>query len=63
MFWRGYNVYDPVKVGFVTSGPDAERVGTRHDTAKRGGGNQGHEYGTGLPAADKAALVEYLKTL
>jgi mono/diheme cytochrome c family protein len=62
VFWRGYNVYDPVRVGFVTKGAEAERVGTRHDTAAKGGGNQGHEFGTMLPAADKEALVEYLKT-
>ncbi len=62
-FWRGYDVYDPVRVGFVTSGAEAERIGTRHDTGLKGGGNQGHAFGTGLPDADKEALVEYLKTL
>jgi mono/diheme cytochrome c family protein len=63
VFWRGYDVYDPVKVGFVTSGPEAERIGTRHDVAAKGGGNQGHAFGTDLAADDKDALVEYLKTL
>lgn len=29
----------------------------------KGSGNQGHLYGTALPARDKDALVEYLKTL
>jgi len=62
-FYRGYDVYDPAKVGFVTSGPDAEREGWLEDTSVRGNGNQGHDYGVGLPAGDKAALVEYLKTL
>ena len=33
------------------------------DTAERGNGNAGHPYGTALPAAEKAALIEYLKTL
>lgn len=33
------------------------------DTAERGNGNGGHLYGLDLPAAGKAALVEYLKTL
>jgi hypothetical protein len=33
------------------------------DVSQRGSGNQGHEFGTGLPAADKEVLVEYLKTL
>jgi mono/diheme cytochrome c family protein len=63
VFWRGYDVYDPVNVGFVTTGEDAERVGTRHDTSERGGRNMGHNFGTNLPAADKDALIEYLKTL
>jgi mono/diheme cytochrome c family protein len=63
VFWRGHDVYDPVNVGFVVQGKDAEREGTRFDTGERSNGNQGHDFGTGLPAADKAALVEYLKTL
>ncbi|HJV25258.1 MAG TPA: c-type cytochrome [Aromatoleum sp.] len=62
-FLRGYDVYDQEKVGFVTEGPEAERVGTRYDTQQRGNGNGGHLYGTDLSGADKAALVEYLKTL
>ena len=37
--------------------------GWRYQTAERGNGNAGHLYGTTLPATDKAALVEYLKTL
>ncbi len=34
-FWRGYDVFDATKVGFVVQGPEAERVGTavRHDAA------------------------------
>jgi len=63
VFFRGYDLYDPVKVGFVAQGPEAERVGTRYDVSAKGGGNGGHVYGTTLPAADKDALVEYLKTL
>jgi len=63
VFWRGYDLLDPVKVGFVTDGDEARRVGTRMDTGEKGGGKQGHEFGTGLSAADKDALVEYLKTL
>jgi mono/diheme cytochrome c family protein len=62
-FYRGYDVFDPVRVGFVTSGPEAEREGWKLDTRVRGDGNQGHLYGTDLPAAEKTALVEYLKTL
>ena len=62
-FYRGYDVYDPVNVGFVTAGPDAERYGWKEDTAERGNGNQGHNYGTALTASDRDALLEYLKTL
>jgi cytochrome c peroxidase len=63
VFWRGYDVYDQAKVGFVTDTQDAQRIGTRMDTTAKGGGNQGHEFGTTLPATEKDALVEYLKTL
>lgn len=62
-FWRGYNLYDPKHVGYVTTGEEAEYYGSLHDTRLKGGGNQGHDYGTALADEDKAALVEYLKTL
>jgi mono/diheme cytochrome c family protein len=62
-FYRGYDVYDPVKVGFVTSGPDAQRQGTLHDTSLRGNGRGGHRYGVELLPSEKWALLEYLKTL
>jgi hypothetical protein len=62
-FVRGFDVYDYDNVGFVSSGPDAERVGWRYDTRARGNSNQGHTYGTDLSPADKDALLEYLKTL
>jgi hypothetical protein len=63
VFFRNYDVYDYDRMGFVTTGPEAERVGWRFDTSVRGNGNGGHEYGTDLPSAEKAALIEYLKTL
>jgi hypothetical protein len=63
VFYRGYDVYDPVNVGFVTEGEEAQRVGTRYDVGERASGNQGHEYGTDLSAKEKDALIEYLKTL
>jgi hypothetical protein len=47
----------------VTSGPEADRVGTLFDTSQTGGGNDGHLYGTDLSPTDKAALIEYMKTL
>jgi len=63
LFYRGYDVYDTAKGGFVSSGPLAERVGTKLDVSLKGGGNQGHEFGTALSAEQKDELVEYLKTL
>jgi hypothetical protein len=62
-FWRGYDLYDPVKVGFVTSGADAERVGTYYDVARPGNSNIGHTYGTTLAAQEKKALLEFMNTL
>jgi hypothetical protein len=62
-FWRGYDVLDAARVGFVSSGAEAERVGTPYDTAAPGNSNAGHTYGTALPAEEKRALLEYLKTL
>ena len=65
-FWRGCDIYDPVGVGFRSTAPDddcPEYRLLRFDTSLRGEGNGGHLYGTALPAADKDALVEYLKTL
>lgn len=62
-FYRGYDVYDPINVGFISTGPEAEKVGTLHDISKKGNGNQGHDFGTSLPEVEKDALIEYLKTL
>ena len=64
VFYTGYDVYDFANLGFVTSGPEAERRGWKYDTKVTGNGNQGHEgadYGTQLPADLKRALLEYLK--
>jgi cytochrome c peroxidase len=61
-FWRGYDVYDAARVGFVVEGSEAEQAGTAFDTALPGNGNGGHTYGTELPADEKRALLEYLKT-
>lgn len=65
-FYRGYDVYDQKKVGFV--GDVAEEKGKKYflfDAGEPGNSNAGHEgrrFGTELSAADKDALVEYLKT-
>ena len=64
VFYRGYDVYDPQKVGFVsTVAEEGGRHFSRFDTSVRGAGNGGHEYGTGLSDDEKRALVEYMKTL
>jgi hypothetical protein len=62
VFYRGYNVLDPVKVGFVSEGPDAAKNGFLYDTTLAGNSNEGHVYGTQLSDADKWALIEFLKT-
>jgi hypothetical protein len=62
-FRRGYDVYDPSRVGFISTGPDAEREGTPYDTTRPGNSSAGHEYGVMLPSDAKRALLEYLKTL
>lgn len=63
-FYRGYDVIDQKKVGFVSDVPDEN--GQRYflfDTAEPGNGNQGHLYGINLSPEQKEALVEYMKTL
>jgi hypothetical protein len=63
VFYRGYDVYDPARAGFVSDGPAAQRAGSRYDTERPGNGNGGHLYGTTLTAPEKRALIEFLKTL
>lgn len=63
VFYRGYDVFDRINVGFVSSGTAAEREGFRMDVRVRGNGNQGHTYGVGRSAVEKEELLEYLKTL
>jgi hypothetical protein len=62
-FFRGDDVFDPVKVGFESN--VSQRNGRSffaYDTAVPGNSNAGHLYGTTLQPPDKDALVEYLKT-
>jgi hypothetical protein len=61
-FYRGYDLYDRNRTGFVSEGEAARRAGTLYDTQRPGNGNGGHLYGTQLSAADKRALIEFLKT-
>jgi len=73
VFYRGYDVYNPVNVGFIVSraeaetlgfsGAEVERFGWKLDVSERGNGNLGHNYGATLAPDDKRALLEYLKTL
>lgn len=69
-FFRGSDVFDANHVGFVFQPPEdkvqAEKFRQRTtelDTTIPGNGNQGHTYGADLRPEDKAALMEYLKTL
>jgi hypothetical protein len=65
-FFRGYDVIDRARVGFISDVPEENgRKYFLYDTRLPGNGNSGHEgeeYGTNLSADDKDALVEYLKT-
>ena len=68
-FYRGYDVYDQKKVGFVSDVKEEKgKSYFLYDTDEKsqpGNSNKGHEskrYGTELSAMEKDALVEYLKT-
>lgn len=62
-FHRGNDLYDPKRMGFVSDqATDGQRRFFLYDTRVPGNGNAGHDYGTTLPAADKWALIEHLKT-
>jgi len=65
-FYRGYDVYDKVKVGFVSDvATEGEKHFFRYDTKVAGNSNAGHEgkrYGTELADNDKEALIEFLKS-
>ena len=62
-FWRGYDVLDTRDVGFIVSGPEAERAGTLFDTPCPATVTVDIAYGTDLLADSKRRLIEYLKTL
>jgi hypothetical protein len=61
-FYRGYDVFDPIRVGFVSEGDVATRAGTLYDTRLPGNSNAGHLYGVDLTPPQKRALIEFLKT-
>jgi hypothetical protein len=63
VFYRGYDVYDQARMGFVSDVAEADgQIYTRYDTSVPGNFNTGHVYGTTLSDDDKRAIVEYLKT-
>ena len=62
LFYRGYDVIDREKVGFVSNvAEEGERHYFKYDTQLAGNGNQGHLYGIELSAGEKDAVVEYMK--
>jgi cytochrome c2 len=67
VFYRGYDVYDPVRVGFKADiETDSGKSFFKYDVTVPGNSNVGHEgerYGTELEPEEKDALLEYLKTL
>ena len=63
VFYRGLDIYDPQRMGFISEGEEAQRFGTIYDTSKEGNSNQGHYWGIELKPEEKRALIEYLKTL
>ncbi|HEX4609457.1 MAG TPA: hypothetical protein VH092_14765 [Urbifossiella sp.] len=75
VFTRSYRTaevdYDPVRVGWkVTAldqppGPEVPYRQRRdvYDTTRRGQGNAGHAYGDDFTEDERAAVIEYLKTL
>jgi hypothetical protein len=61
-FYRGYDVFDQRKLGFISDVPaEGGHQFTPFDTTRPGNSNSGHLYGTTLSDAEKSALVEYLK--
>lgn len=56
-FLRGCTNLDLDAVGFQCA------TGFEFDTTLTGNSNSGHDYGTSLPAQEKLALLEYLKSL
>jgi mono/diheme cytochrome c family protein len=66
-WYRGSDILDLVKVGYRSDAYGyAKQDLFLYDTSVPGNSNSGHEgkvYGTELSAADKDAIVEYMKTL
>jgi hypothetical protein len=63
-FYRGNDLFDQQKVGFVSDVPEENGVRYfEYDTSLPGNSNAGHNFGIHLSPEEKEALVEYLKKL
>ncbi len=63
-FYRGNPLYDRENVGFVSDvAQSGDKQYFQYDTSLPGNSNSGHLYGINLSAAEKDALVEYMKKL
>jgi mono/diheme cytochrome c family protein len=63
-FYRGYDVFDQKKVGFVSDVPEENgRRNFQLNTSEPGNANTGHLYGIDLSPEQKDAIVEYMKKL
>ncbi len=60
VFFTGDLEFDPVNVGYVSTGM---RGGFRFDTSITGNSNAGHQFGTSLKYEERMDLIEYLKSL
>ncbi len=61
---RGRERYDLTAVGWPNRAPDADtKPRWIYDTSAPGYANTGHTFGDKLTAAERAAVIEYLKTL
>ncbi len=66
MFYRGYDVLDPERTGFIhdSRAVAGRRFSVPYMTAVQGNSNQGHLWGTNISSdEDKNALIEYLRSL
>jgi hypothetical protein len=61
IFYMGNWEFDPERIGFRSTSPFGGA--SLFDTRLPGNSNQGHPYGVDLSEDDRAALIEYLKTL
>lgn len=63
-FYRGNDLYDPVDVGFVSDVAEENgRAYFEFDVSLPNNSNSGHLWGVYLTEEQKAAIVEYMKTL